>query len=75
MGTLVLKRLTTVLNLKGVLVIVSGGKSGLQVVVTPPPNVRTPMMTPENLRRLGIIIAVLVIVYGGLKMVGIIPSG
>jgi len=33
------------------------------------------MMTPENLRRLGIIIAVLVIVYGGLKMVGIIPSG
>ena len=74
MGTLVLKRLTTVLNLKGVLVIVSGGKSGLQVVVAPP-NVRTPMMTPENLRRLGIIIAVLVIVYGGLKMVGIIPSG
>jgi len=73
-GTLVLKRLTTVLNLKGVLVIISGGKSGLQVVVTPP-NVRTPMMTPENLRRLGIIIAVLVIVYGGLKMVGIIPSG
>ena len=36
MGTLVLKRLTTVLNLKGVLVIISGGKSGLQVVVTPP---------------------------------------
>jgi len=42
---------------------------------TPTLNLRTPIMTPENLRRIGIIMAVLVIVYGGLKMVGIIPSG
>ena len=34
-GTLVLKRPTTALNLRGVLVIVSGGKSGIQVFVIP----------------------------------------
>ena len=32
---LVLKRPTTVLNLRGVLVMVSGGKSDIQVVVIP----------------------------------------
>jgi len=31
-------------------------------------------MTPENLRRLGIIVAVLVILYGAMKLVGLIPS-
>ena len=35
MGILVLKRPTTVLNLRGVLVMGGGGKSDIQVVVIP----------------------------------------
>jgi len=31
-------------------------------------------MTPENLRRIGIIIAVLFILYGALRLVGLIPG-
>ena len=31
-------------------------------------------MTPEPLRRLAIIVAVLVIVYGAMKLVGLVPA-
>jgi len=30
-------------------------------------------MSPENIRRIGIIVAVLVILYGALKLVGLTP--